>query len=866
LNRRALVIGSQIAGLQGVEHDVARMKEALAGRGFAVDLRIGGDATRAGILDGYAALIRDAAPGDAAVVYYSGHGGYVVNPDPRAGSPEHPEVPQAMQLIVPTDAPQSTDEDFRGITSWELSLHLADLTRVTRNVTVIFDCCHAAQMSRGAAAREAVPRALPHPIRLGIDRYLSALRDQGARFDLLAPEGNPDAVRVFAAGETQSAWEYVGASGERTGVLTESLLGFLEEIGDGAVTWESLGRAIRERVLRLFPGQRAEIAGPIGREPFSLREPARASSVPLGQRDGRTILRAGRLAGVSEGDVYAVMPLDAPEYDGRTCLARATVTDVGALDATVTIADRLAPGPLPDGAVAFPLELQLPRHPVRIAGSGTLAASLAAAVAASPRLRVAAAGEAATDDAIVRADSERLTLADGLGELFPAVMVRNNDERPTVTAMVGLLTDLAVAASIRSLEGEHGLDGACANVTWGVVIDGAPRPQPPHGTVLGLRDRIYLRVENGSQQRVYVHIFNIGVRGKVTLLTGAAPSGVRLEGGATYTLGAVDGRGLVGQPLGWPAGLAPDLARRDELLVIATTQPVDLGVLETKQRVPPDTVERNGAPLRLLLAQMQSGGTRDVGGLGGDVDGYVAVSRSFLLAPVEARLTGGDGFLIDDNPTASHAVQAHAAWGAPTARASDVAALTGARPEAGRIAIRLDELIVHANRALGSADVRVDVLVTTRAAAGGAPYAVQTLRFPGIRDGDRLPLDRALLFHGDVRDFVDLCVWVSRDRGQDQTLVELLAEKARSPELQQAAGALLIAAGAAAGPWIGAVAASAVLTRIVYEVLAGTTGKSIGLYRTSFLAYEGFGAGRFPADGLCRAQDFSFALSVESIS
>jgi hypothetical protein len=116
-----------------------------------------------------------------------------------------------------------------------------------------------------------------------------------------------------------------------------------------------------------------------------------------------------------------------------------------------------------------------------------------------------------------------------------------------------------------------------------------------------------------------------------------------------------------------------------------------------------------------------------------------------------------------------------------------------------------------------------------------------------------------------VCDFVDLTLFVSRDTQGSLALAKLFAERATSPEFKDAAGALLIAAGAIAAPWVAAVGASAVLSRMAYELVLGVAGTSIGLYRTSFLAREQFGVGRHPKESLYRAQDFSFSLLVEPV-
>jgi hypothetical protein len=175
--------------------------------------------------------------------------------------------------------------------------------------------------------------------------------------------------------------------------------------------------------------------------------------------------------------------------------------------------------------------------------------------------------------------------------------------------------------------------------------------------------------------------------------------------------------------------------------------------------------------------------------------------------------------------------------------------------------IRLGDLVVLNNRALFRTKVRIDAIVTTRSGTG-APVT-WTERFDRITDGEQLPLRNAVLFHGPVQDFVDIALFVSRDAEPSVALAELFAREANSAELKDAATALALASGAAAAPWVAAVGASAVLARIAYRLVLGVAGTSIGMYRTSFIARERFGVGRHPVEGLYRAQDFAFSLTVE---
>jgi hypothetical protein len=58
------------------------------------------------------------------------------------------------------------------------------------------------------------------------------------------------------------------------------------------------------------------------------------------------------------------------------------------------------------------------------------------------------------------------------------------------------------------------------------------------------------------------------------------------------------------------------------------------------------------------------------------------------------------------------------------------------------------------------------------------------------------------------------------------------------------------------------VGAAATICNISSRLLSTALGTSIGLYRTSLLARDGFGVGRHPTSGATRAQDFSFAYEI----
>jgi caspase domain-containing protein len=852
--KRAFVFGSQIEGLSGVENDTTAIATMLRARDFEVDVRTGTAATRDGIITGYRALIAsvaadrgagDPAQGDAAVVYYSGHGFYGTLPGNDG----------AWQAIAPTDLRQGSDNDFRGITAWELSILQGKLTEQTRNVTVILDCCHSSQMSKDGATRNAVSRSLAHPMSIGLAAHIDQLQATYGTLPTLDPLGNPHAVRLVAAAQNESAFEYRTASGAQHGVFTESLLDVFKEVGASEVSWGAIGDAVRARVLQSFASQRPDVEGPRDRITFSLNEVNTDGVITIRVAGDQLELAGGRLTGITDGDVYGVMPVGASRHDPARAIAEVEVSKLLPLAARLKVRAWMnGHQAMPVDAVAIPLTRAAARRPIALAGSGPRRAALEQAIAGHKLLRIASDGEAALGT--LQLDGDRLTLSDSLGALFPPATL--TDEPAELGRMVHNAANLARAQAVRELAGEHEVYNNEIRIELGVVDNGSERPLRDR-PALGLRDRFYIKVTNTGYRQLHVHVLNIGLQSTVDVLTANfAPSGILLQGGASYVLGKHPNGTLMGVGIGWPDGLPRDgFPRLDEYMVMATSSPVNLGALQAQAKA---GRKAQGGKLLDLMSQQQDGASRDAR-LGEQIEGFLARKVAFDLYPHDARI-GGVAFNIDENPTGQAALRVAAAWGATGAR-GDGARFEPAAPDA--IAIRLLDLVVERNRALWSTDVRVDALICTRAEDGRAGHTTWTQKFSGINDGERVPLDQATLFLGPARDFVDITLFVSRDTRPALDLAGLFAQRANSLEFQQAAAALLVAAGATGSPWVAAVGASAVLARMAYELVLGVAGTSIGLYRTSFLRHEQFGVGRHPAERLYRAQDFSFALQVEPV-
>ena len=856
MTQRALLIGCQTWGLQGVDHDIEQMCGALSAFGFDIRHCVGADASRQGILDSYQRLIADTSAGDAAVVYYSGHGGLAPNPDYAPLDASGVVRPRAYQFIVPVDMDQSSEEDFRGITDLELSALLAALTQKTRNATVILDCCHAARMSRDV---EMTPKARPRPWLIGVDVHVERIRRQGLATDQLAPESNRDAVRLVACGPSESAFEYTTATGQRTGVMTESLVMALQESHDLRISWRTLAQRVRSRVVDRVVTQRPDVEGPSDRVLFGTETLDETGILAVDIRGGIPALLGGRLLGVEIGDRYVIVPPGDDHADLGEALADATVIHVDGARAGLEIKYRPGYADLRDGVRAVPLRKALHRYPVRILGAMTARAMLAAEIDKSSHVH--AADDAISDSADILAQVEvtddSIALRDPSGNplAYPqqpdAQGLRETIQNLIATARAQLLREL------RSGQDGNRLDTPFT-VEWGRVQQGRPQPLSKTGELLFPGDAVYIQVANKGREPLYVSIFDIGLSGRIGLITTSEPSGVQLLPGADYVVGAERPSGrLAGLPLSWPASVPEEGQHTETLVAIVSDRPQDLRALEQRGM---RSLQAGHSELQRLLDQIGHGGLRDLPSEAtGETDVRYAVDQiTFLVDPSPAPARDVAPFLIDERPDLSLLYQA----------------ARSAEPVPAEVAIRLTDLIVHRSRVLfGSefkGDIRIDTVVVTGPTTDGDHplYRMETARFPAIRDGDRLPFDNLLVFLGSVATFLDIAVWVSRDQTGSPSLEDLFQKEFNSTEFEAAALTLAGLAGSApqAAAVVAALGAGATICNISSTLLSAAPGSGIGLYRTSILAQEGFGVGRHPPSGTMRAQDFSFAFEIRDVA
>ncbi|MEV6956989.1 caspase family protein [Streptomyces sp. NPDC051183] len=427
MHKRALLIGCQTGGLTGVHADVDLMADVLTPLGFEAIPLTGERATLHGIEDAYRKLIADSRPGDAALVYYSGHGGRARNPAPS----DDPSLPPWLPYLCPHDLGGT---GFQGLLAASLSRNQEQLTLQTANVTTVLDCCFSGRMARGRSLPKAYPRSGEPPweqVRGAWEAERAASGGNGVP----AVDANPLAVRLVACAPDQSAYETHVPGLGRHGVLTASLARLLRRPDSSRLTWRQLIEQLRPAVTLLEPLQRPDVEGPADRFLFDLREASGSGVLPVLVTEDGVFIDAAELFTVEEGDVYALV---GPAGEGLPPLGTAAVDRVTGGQARL----RPAAGsprfpPLPEGTEAHPLRVSLGRRAVAVVPAGHPDRDRTArALMDSARVRVVAAGEPVMATVVLSGDGVGLLDGRALGGPAPGPYLgstRTDRRRPTAS-------------------------------------------------------------------------------------------------------------------------------------------------------------------------------------------------------------------------------------------------------------------------------------------------------------------------------------------------------------------------------------------------------------------------------------------------
>ena len=182
------------------------------------------------------------------------------------------------------------------------------------------------------------------------------------------------------------------------------------------------------------------------------------------------------------------------------------------------------------------------------------------------------------------------------------------------------------------------------------------------------------------------------------------------------------------------------------------------------------------------------------------------------------------------------------------------------------VAVFLRPLVVRdTGKWFGSANLRLDAIVSHGGSAKATLFHPTTVRFPRVVDGDDLAGEDngLLIFYGKPAHFLVMNVALSRDTGDSDDLAALIHREAEEGSVAALIGQL----GAAASPHIAAVQAGLQaalgLGELAYKLVRQVSPVALGLYRASWLGQRhGFGVGRHPAAGTRREKDFELAYEI----
>ena len=490
-----------------------------------------------GALDELGARIEE---DDVVVVHYSGHGSQMA--DREGDEPDGKD-----ETLVPHDSGRKPHPN-RDITDDELYAWIRGVTEQTRNLSLVFDCCHSGTITRDAFGSRS--RWVPPDERPVSELPPSPMpaEARGTTRDTGPSDWLPMGRYVLIAGcqDDESSYEHdvtddgsVVTHGAMTYFLTQELAK-----ATAGTTYRDVFELVRTRVSAAHPRQHPQLEGTTDRELFGVRdfEPMRFVAVTRREATAAT-LAAGAAHGVVVGSEWDVYPAGTKQVaEGARPLGRVQVTAVRAVEADATIgAEEPAGAIVPDSrAVEMMRPLTAPRLRVAVEAPPEYAAAadeLRAALGRSLLVAPAEAGAAADFQAYVvapRAESAQPVPQLGAVEHAAWAVVGRDGRLATPPhsvdepGVVGVLVEsceklaryrnglaLSNDAADSRIRGRVGLtlslhqpDGSWQQAT----------PDEGGRLVLHEGDRFRLQAENRHDVPVYAAILDFGITARISPL------------------------------------------------------------------------------------------------------------------------------------------------------------------------------------------------------------------------------------------------------------------------------------------------------------------------------------------------------------
>ncbi len=376
VTRRALLIGidgyQAVRQLRGCVNDILAVREFLvnkadfpaanvrlllappAGTALPASLGTVEPPTKANIRRYFQELAGASKPDDQVVVYYSGHGTRLANPQ---------NAKEQIGAIVPMDA-QLNGTNF--YINRELNESIGRVVNTGAVVTAVFDACHSGGIARGdlgddiegegPAVREITVELTPEAwATIQTENKLTAADlsgDDDSR-DLSGSGWVPsmtqaqDLVILSGCRDVQTSQEYTPPGAAlRQGALTYFLLDSLRSVAPdkaSGLRWGDIYPKIRSNVNAAFPIQTPTLEGRLERPVFGgAWQPYDPGFTVTPAADGTLSLDGGAIQGLDTGAQVALYPPGTADFraaDGAgKKLGDATVTSATAVTSTATVA------------------------------------------------------------------------------------------------------------------------------------------------------------------------------------------------------------------------------------------------------------------------------------------------------------------------------------------------------------------------------------------------------------------------------------------------------------------------------------------------------------------------------------------------
>jgi hypothetical protein len=656
--KRALLIGvaayPNVPPLDGCVNDVGLMRSVLVERfGFPeaqITVLADRQATRAGILAAFDALVAATGTDDIVVFHFAGHGS-------RMADREGDEPSGFDSTIVPFDAARPANE-VADITDDEIQLRLEALAAKTPYTTLVFDACHSGTITRddfGARARsvqadDRVATDLP-PSPIPPDRRRPARA--------VGPSGwmplTDRYVLIAGCRDDEESYEYRPPEGGGSlvhGSLTYFLCQQLRRAPADA-TYRDVFERTAALVNAVTVMQHPQMEGSADRAVFGVTDFVPAAYVRVLEREGdRVLLASGAAHGAAVGSTYRVFPQGARDPRARGSIGDVEIIDVQAVTALASIAREDPPGAIGPDARAFETAhaFRSARVPVRVVAGdvGEVAVgALQARFEDSPCAAVVTGGAPAsacvyglparTDVLPASPVPQAGPLAEPcwavVGEAGHLLMpLQPLDAVDDVVRKLERIAKYRLALAIENPDPDSRLRGKFTvelqrlgddRRTWSVAA-----PAPDAGQIVFEEgDIIRVVVRSRHDGPVFVSLFDFGLSSDVNPIYPASGAQEVLRAGGTLASGA--------QRLGFPAahpfvdaaGRASGVEGLETAKLFATEEPTSFTGLEQE-----GVRAGEWSPLASLFASVFEGKTtRDTTAVPLEGEDWTTVSTSFVL-------------------------------------------------------------------------------------------------------------------------------------------------------------------------------------------------------------------------------------------